>query len=199
LDQGGVAAHQKKTRCLRAILVFLDESGLLMAPLVRRTWAPTGKTPCLFQRTRAHEKVSVIAALCISPARETVRLYFRLHPDKNIRTVLVIDFLVNLMLHCRGSIILVWDRLQVHRSKKVQRFLGESHRIRSFYLPPYAPELNPVEYVWGYLKRNPLANVAMSDSKALGRVARSRGRSLQKKDRLLRSFITHSPLPLRLK
>ncbi|MFC1735154.1 IS630 family transposase [Candidatus Hydrogenedentota bacterium] len=53
----------KKTSRLRAWLVFLDESGMLMAPHVRRSWAPRGQTPIMYQRTRAHQKVSVIADL----------------------------------------------------------------------------------------------------------------------------------------
>ena len=52
-----------------------------MAPLVRRSWSLRGHTPLLRQRTRAHQKVSAIAALCIAPARDRVALYFRLLPD----------------------------------------------------------------------------------------------------------------------
>ena len=165
-----------------------------MAPLVRRTWAPTGKTPWLFQRTRVHEKVSVVAALCLSPLWPSVRLYFRLHPDSNICTGLVIAFLKNLLLHLRGNVVLIWDLLPVHRAKKVQYFIRESGRIRAFFLPPYAPELNPVEYVWGYLKNNSLANAALPDTKSLRKVAQRRGQSLQRKQKLLMSFFRHSPL-----
>ena len=59
--------------------MFLDESGVLMAPLVRRSWAPAGQTPVLYQRGAHHRKVSVIAALCVSPERDQLRFYFRLH------------------------------------------------------------------------------------------------------------------------
>src|SRR3989442_37037 len=72
---GGVAAGKKNVSGLNARLVFLDESGLLMAPLVRRTWAPRGQTPILLQRTRSHDKVSVTAVLTVSPRRRRVSLY----------------------------------------------------------------------------------------------------------------------------
>jgi hypothetical protein len=54
-----LAAGKKNASRLNATLVFLDESGLMMAPLVRRTWAPRGQTPILLQRTRSRDKVSV--------------------------------------------------------------------------------------------------------------------------------------------
>src|SRR5581483_592828 len=59
----GVGADKKNARRLRAPVVFVDESGLLMAPLVRRTWAPRGHRPVLRQRGRHREKVSLAAAL----------------------------------------------------------------------------------------------------------------------------------------
>ena len=69
---------------------------------------------------------------------------------------------------------------------------------RQFYFPPCAPELNPLEYVWGYLKTNPLANLACPEVGLLAATGRRHTRSLQHKPDLLRSFIRHSPLSLRL-
>ena len=71
--------------------------------------------------------------------------------------------------------------------------------LRRVFLPPYAPELNPIEYLWGYLKMNPLANLTASDVGELAGMARSYARSLQHRGDLLKSFIRHSPLSLRLK
>ncbi|MCH7928904.1 MAG: hypothetical protein IIA01_00160 [Proteobacteria bacterium] len=62
-----------------------------------------------------------------------------------------------------------------------------------------APELNPVAYLWSWLKANPLANFAPHDVEPLAGAARRSARAAQKKQRLLRSFIRHSPLSLRLK
>src|SRR4030042_3489790 len=64
-----MAPHQKKARRRGAHLVVIDESGLLMAPLVRRTWAVRGQPPVLVQRAGPREKVSVAAALWLSPRR----------------------------------------------------------------------------------------------------------------------------------
>jgi transposase len=179
--------------------VFVDESGFLMAPLLRRTWAPRGQTPLLFQRGRSHEKVSAIAALCVSPRRDRLNLYFRLHPETNINAAIVIDFLRILSRHLQGPVVLVWDRLNAHLARKTTVFLGAGSTFRTFLFPPYAPDLNPVEYVWGYLKQNPLANHPCEDVLTLAGAARHSSRSLQRKQHLLHSFIKQCPLPLRLK
>ena len=75
-----VATHQKKARRQGAHIALIDESGLLMAPLVRRTWAPRGQTPDLDQ-CGTRQKVSVAATLWLSPRRERLGLYFQTLPD----------------------------------------------------------------------------------------------------------------------
>lgn len=169
-----------------------------MAPLVRRSWHPRGITPVLYQRTRAYQKVSVIAALCINPQRDRVRLYFRLHTNANINALGVRAFLAQLHHQLQTPWMLIWDRLQAHRAKLVQQWLNCHPDIRAEFLPAYAPELNPVEYLWAYLKNNPLANAAFFDVEILADTARAHTRSLQQQPDLLRSFILHSPLSLRL-
>src|SRR3990172_279629 len=170
-----------------------------MGPLVRRSWQPRGQTPVLVQRGRRLERVSIIAALCVSPRRDRVRLYFRLHPQTNIAAPQVIDFLRQLRWQVRSPLVLVWDRLGAHRSKAVSRFLQPASTLHVVLLPPYAPELNPVEMVWGYLETNPLANFAFFDLPTLTATARHHSRRLQRHQALLRSFIRHGLLPLRLR
>lgn len=170
-----------------------------MAPLVRRSWHPRGVTPVLEQRTRSHQKVSAIAALCIPPTRDRVQLYFRLHPHANINAFGVRAFLRELDRQLAAPWVLIWDRLQAHRARIVQAFLSSQSHVRSIHLPPYAPELNPVEYLWGYLKTNPLANAAYFDVDTLAERTRTCTRSVQHQPAILRSFVLHCPLSLRLK
>lgn len=183
---------------MNAWLVFLDEAGFLMAPLVRRSWNPRGQTPVLHQSGRHHRKVSAIAALCVAPARNRVCLYFRLHPDANIDGERVIEFL-RLLRDQLGGFCLLWDHLQAHRAHLTQEFLRDTSGIHPTYFPSYAPELNPMEYGWGWLKTKPMANLACYDLDTLAAVTRRHGRSLQRQHRLLCSFIDHSPLSLRLR
>jgi transposase len=170
-----------------------------MAPLVRQSWAPRGRTPLLFQRTRSHKKVSAIAAIAISPSRDRVRLYFRLHPDRNIRTSEVVEFLRTLHHHLAAPTIVIWDRLSAHRSKKVQKLIATTPALHTELFPPYAPELNPLEYCWSFLKLNPLANQAFTEVHEIAVATRTHARALQRSEKLLRSFLAHSPLSLHLK
>jgi len=131
---------------------------MLLAPLVRRTWAPAGETPRFYQRTRFHQKVSVIGALTVNPGRNRVRFFFRCHPNVNIETGRVVRFLRHLSRQLRGRIVLLWDHFRPHQAKTMRRFLEAHPAIHPEFFPPYAPELNPTESAWGYLKMNPLAN-----------------------------------------
>jgi len=198
MGEGRLAAYKKKAHRLRAAIVFLDESGFLMAPLLRRSWAPHGQTPVVLQRTNSHKKVSVIAGLCINPYRDRVTLYFRLHPDRNIDGKRVREFLRHLAMQIRDPIVLVWDRFAPHRSRKVRKLLESVKRIHAHFLPPYAPELNPAEGVWGYLKMNPLANSAAHQLDILSRQTYRYSRGIQRKHNLLISFIEHSHLPFEI-
>lgn len=172
---------------------------MLLAPLVRRSWAPRGLTPIFYQRGRSREKVSIIAALSISPRRRKVGLYFSLQPDANVTTSWLIGFLQQLHRQLRHPIILIWDRLPGHRARSVQDFLNDRSYIQAELLPSYAPELNPVEILWAYLKQNRLANLAPHNSETLARIAARKTRRLSRRQDLLRSFLRATPLFLRLR
>lgn len=194
-----MARGKKNARRLKAHLAFLDESGLLMAPLVRRTWAPVGQTPILYVPTRAHEKVSMVGTITVSPQRRRVNMFFALHPNANINGDRIVEFLRSLLRHLRGHVFLIWDRLGVHKSKKVKNYLTHHSRLHIVLLPPYAPELNPPEGIWSYLKLNPLANFCPQHLHDLTRRARSRSRRIQRDEQLLRSFVLRTPLSSCLK
>ena len=85
--------------------------------------------------------------------------YFRIYAGA-IKKEQVVDFLAALVRHLGQQLLIVWDRLPGHRSRLVQEYIaGLQGWISTAYLPPYAPELNPVEYIWGYWKQNELPNV----------------------------------------
>lgn len=169
-----------------------------MAPHVRRTWAPIGQTPVLYQRTRSRERVSMIAALVVSPRRRKVGLYFYLLPNENVVTHTVLRFLRQLRRQLGSPIVVVWDRLKVHTSAWA-KLRHRNRSIHSAFLPPYAPELNPVESFWSYLKMNPLANFPAPDAVGLRCRAERCARAIADDQSLLRSFLRSTPLSLRLK
>jgi hypothetical protein len=170
-----------------------------MGPLLRRTWARRGCTPVLRQRGRARSKVSAIGALVISPRRHRVRAYFSFLPDANFDDAQILVFLKQLSHALRVPIELVWDRLGGHTAQPVKAWLARNpHRIRATLLPAYAPELNPVELIWGYLKRNPRANCAPSELAELLDQTHLAALAIATDQPLLRSFINHCALSLRL-
>jgi transposase len=144
--------------------VFLDESGFLLIPNVRKTWAPVGCTPVVRHSYR-RDKLSAISAVTVSPARTRVGLYMHLHPD-NITGTEVVLFLRALLRHLRGPIELLWDGGSIHRRHDVVAFLTRHPRLKVHRFPAYAPELNPDEFVWTKLKHD-LANGGPDDLEEL--------------------------------
>lgn len=164
-----MAASSKRARRQRATIVFIDQSGFLLNPLVRRTLAPKGQTPILTVRGRHRQKVSVMAALSLSPRQQRLGLYFRTRQDGYFQTEHVAAFLRDLLYHFRGRLIVVWDGWKVHQAAAK---LVKSSRLETVTLPGYAPELNPVEHIWNRLKWSDLANAAPADSDELHRQLR---------------------------
>lgn len=174
--------------------MFADEAGIQMAGNVKRTWAPCGETPVIKQVTRSYRKVSAMGAIAVTPAGRRIRGFFRLLENENFNTDSCIAFLEQLKQNIKGKIRVVWDRLLAHKSKKMMLYLDRQTRLKVDYLPAYAPELNPVEFMWSYLKSNPMANRSHFDSSSLRANAKAAMCDIRKDDDLLKSFIRHSPL-----
>lgn len=166
-----------------------------MSPLLRRTWAPRGVTPALAVRQRRHEKVSALGALVVSPHRRRVNLYLALHPKQNIRGPHVLRFLRHLRRHLRGPLLLLWDRGKPHRHEQVRDYLQRHPQWQVEWLPPYAPELNPQEQVWTYLKFGCLANFAPDDVDDISRQVRQHTRRAAHRPQLLKNLFRNSRLP----
>jgi len=182
-----------------AHLVFIDETGYLLHPLVLRTWAQRGRTPKLDVRMRSRRKLSAIGAISVSPMRRRFGRYVALHRDKAISQEQTVDFLRQLRRHLSGSIVIVWDNLSVHRGCLVKEFLDDHRRtLRAECLPPYAPELNPVEYSWGYDKGVTLANACPHDIDDLERQVNAAIAPTCRDQLLLRGFIKATGLPFRM-
>jgi transposase len=146
---------------------LIDESGVLLTPLVRRTLAPRGETPILPVKGARREKVSVIAGLSLSPVAQRPGLAVRTRPTASGTTPDTADFLRDLLRHLRGRVIVVWDRGPIHRGDPIRRVLAAYPRLTLERLPSYAPELNPVEHLWNHIKYGRLANLAAPDADAL--------------------------------
>ena len=101
----------------------------------------------------------------------------------------MVEFLEALVRQIHGPLLIVWDRLAAHRSGLVRDYLGSLQgHIHVEYLPAYAPELNPVEYIWAYWKQHELPNVCPKDYWQLGEVARKTLRRMRRRPRLIAAF-----------
>jgi transposase len=187
-----VAPGKKNATRLGAHLVFADESGFLLIPSVRSTWAPRGHTPVVHHRYR-HDRISVISGISVSPRRRRLGLYYQLY-RKNIGQAEVCAFLRHLLCHLRGHVIVLWDNLRAHGGEPIREFCRRHPRLHLERFPAYASELNPDEGVWKFAKAD-LANGRPDDIpelwrdliKSLERVRRSQPR--------LRGCVRHAHLP----
>jgi len=137
-----------------------------------RTWAPKGHTPIVqFHFNWKH--VSVIAGLT------RMNCLFRFH-DGSIKSQQVVEFLKALRRHLRRKLLIIWDGLQAHRSRMVRDYLDSTKgAVQVAFLPAYAPDCNPVEYLWAWLKRHALANFCPATLHQLKTAARSKLKSAQ--------------------
>jgi len=177
---------------LGAHLVFLDESGFLLIPNVKRTWAPVGQTPTnryCFKRS----KISAISALAVSPKRKHIALYLQFR-RRNFKGPDVKRFLQELLRHIHGPIILLWDSGRIHRHHEVKTWCAGHPRLEVEEFPGYAPELNPAEYVWCQ-SDSALANSVPEDLDELKTLLVASKRRLAHSQNLLWSCIYASDLP----
>jgi len=179
-----------------AHLVFVDESGFMMTPTIRRTFAPHGSTP-VNKVCDPHGRISVIGAITVSPKRTHVGLgYYMLADNLNCRGPSIIEFLRQFRGQVRGPITIIWDRIIIHSADVVLDYLKTVPGIVTERFPPYAPELNPVDRAWFYLKYDRLPNYAPLTLAQLRSTVEDELKQLQRQPKLLRSFIRQSDVPL---
>jgi transposase len=194
VESDAVTAAKKNARRRRAWLVFEDESGLSQQPVVCRTWAPRGETPVLRHVGNSWKRLSVAAALAFRWDGRRTRFFFQTQPGTYTNRTLI-TFLRALKRHFRRPVILIWDGLPAHRNRVMRAYLARQHAwLTVERLPGYAPELNPVEPIWGNVKRTELANVCAPAVDALRGPLRRGCARVRRHPRLAFSFLRHAGL-----
>jgi transposase len=190
-----VAAHKKGALKSGRSIVFIDETGFMLQPLVRATWAPRGSTPVLKSWDR-RDRLTAFSALTVSARRRRLGLCFAVQ-RRNAKTADVVAFLLWVRRQLRRRLIVVLDRLAAHRA--AARRLSETHAdaFRFEWLPPYAPELNPVECVWSQTKYGHLSNLVPSDIEDLQERACDSLDTIRRERSRLQGCFVHARLPLR--
>jgi len=153
-----LARRPKKADAENAHVVLIDETGLFLNPVVRRTWARRGKTPVLVGDGGGRKKVSAIGAVTVSPAARRLGFDFATLPGGYFDAGAVVAFLRELLRYLPGQVVVVWDNGSNHGGPLVRPLLRRTRRLTLVRLPPYCPHRNPVEAVWSWLKYGQSAN-----------------------------------------
>ncbi|MFE5331715.1 transposase [Embleya sp. NPDC056575] len=175
-----------------AVIVFADETALSLLPPVRATWAPRGRTPILRVRMGKRPKTSLVGWCCYPPDAVPKFLYRMVSGSVTDRDL--IRQLPDIHRTFDRPIILVWDNLGSHRSRRMHAFADGVDWLTPTFLPPYAPDLNPVEGGWAHLKNGPLANLGARTLDELVAVARQGLRHIQHHPALLTGFLAATQL-----
>jgi transposase len=150
-------ALKEKARRERRRLVFVDESGFYLLPGVVKTYGPRGRTPVV-DEWQARDHLSVMGG--VTPQG---KVYALVRPQ-SLNGLHTIAFLVHLGRLAGDRLLVIWDGSPIHRRAEVSAFVAEARgKIHVEPLPAYAPDLNPVEWLWRHLKDVELANVSCLD------------------------------------
>jgi transposase len=97
----------------------------------------------------------------------------------------------------KGKLVIIWDGLKAHKSRLVREFVESKgdHNVLDD-LPANAPELNPLEYIWGYLKTREVANLCATSIHEVSDFARRRLKSMQRRPTLITAFWKQAELPI---
>jgi transposase len=181
-------AIARRARAAKAVIYWGDETGLSNQDQVGRSWAPRGQTPAVV-RTAERVTRSLIAAVSNRGLMRFMLYERALNADR------FIDFLRRLTKDAGRKVILIVDNLKVHKAGKVQAW-AESHRheIELVYLPSYAPDRNPSEYLNNDLKQQLRQQPQPDTKEELVERTRSVLRVIQRSPERVRSYFRPEPV-----
>lgn len=145
----------KKGALENATVVFVDEVRSSLKGVVGTTWAPAGQTPEVAHCCKWDKLSTVGGITCDGHVFEQTYTH-------SIRSQQVVSFLDYLVEHLPGKLLVIWDGAPIHRAKAVHEYLAskQGKRVSLLSLPPYAPECNPIEWLWAWVKKSFFANLS---------------------------------------
>jgi putative transposase len=184
-----LARDKKRAEMEGRIIVFVDETAFYLAPTVAKTWSPVHRTPVLSGPAR-RDHLSVIGGLTLEGS-----LYIQVH-QSSIGMEGAVRFVRHLLMHIPGKILLLWDSATIHKSKDLEEFrkLDTIGRLMVEYFPPYAPEVDPQEYVWHQLKHVYLRNLTSHSLAELRGHLDAATKRLRARVSLLKNLTRHAGL-----
>jgi transposase len=173
---------KKRAKRLGAKIFFQDEAGFQSDAPLGRTYGLKGKTPVL--KTSGQRQ-----SLNVSSAVNARGEFWAATYTSKLNAELFVVFLEGFRRCQTGKVFLVVDGHPAHRAKLVQRYVQSlKGRLELHFLPPYAPDLNPDELVWSYMKTNGVSKKPLKQNESLQRRIEEDLNAVQKNRKLVRSF-----------
>lgn len=167
-----------------ASIFFLDEAGMRSDSTLGKSWGARGKTPevsCFAGGTR--QAVNVISAVNAKGAFWYATYEGRLTAAK------FVEFLKRFLRGRKQRVMLVVDGHPAHRAKLVSKFVKSlKGRLELHFLPPYAPDLNPDEFVWSHVRRTGMSKVPLRKGESLKARVVADMENIKRRPALVRSF-----------
>ena len=181
-DYPEIAAHAKHQK---AEIHWGDETGIRNDAYNARGFSPKGKAPIVHLNAKK-SSINMISAIT-----NHGKVRFMLYREKMSSPVLI-KFMSRLVKDTRRKVFLILDNLKVHHSKKVTAWLETNHEnIEVFYLPPYAPEHNPDEYLNGDLKQSIRSGLPARSQNDLIKKTHSFMKTVQKRPHHVKNYFKH--------
>ena len=173
---------KKRAKCLGAKIFFQDEAGFQSDGPLGRTYGLKGKTPVV-ETSGQRQSLNVLSAV---NARGE---FWAATYTSKLNAELFLVFLESFMQCQTGNVFLVVDGHPAHKAKSVQRYVQSlKGRLELHFLPPYAPDLNPDEFVWSYMKTNGISKKPLKQNESLQHRIEKDLADIQKNRKLVRSF-----------
>lgn len=175
------ALKARAKRC-GAVIFFLDEAGIRSDSTLGRSWGAKGRTPEV-RTSGQRQGVNAISAVNALGAFWYEVYTGRLNAER------FVEFLRRFLRYRRRPVFLVVDKHPSHRAKTVARFIQEQQgRLELHFLPGYAPDLNPDEFVWSHLRKIGTSKTPLRRNESLQRRVERDLATIQAQPRLVRSF-----------
>jgi transposase len=152
---------KRRAKRLGAQIFFLDEAGFQSDPPLGRTYGLKGQTPVV-KTSGQRQSINVISAVNARGQFWATTYTGKLDAEA------FVAFLKNFMQTREGKVFLVVDGHPVHHAKRAAEYVQSlGGRLELHFLPPYAPDLNPDEFVWGYMKNNGVSKKPLKQNESL--------------------------------
>jgi transposase len=173
---------RRRAKGYGAHIYFLDEAGFHSDPVLGRTYGLKGHTPVV---ATSGQRQSINAMSAVS-ARGG--FWYNVYAGK-LNAARFVEFLQDFMKGRRERVMLVVDGHPSHKARKVQVYVQSlGGRLELHFLPPYAPDLNPDEFVWSYAKTNGVSKKPLRENESLKKRVESDMKAIQQDKCLVRSF-----------